>query len=307
MDFGLPLFPMIAVLIFVGVFALILIIIALSRTKTATDEARLGHYEILLLPSGHRYSGLLTLASSFVSEEHTFELARTETIRSDDAKKLQNAFGNLHFYAFRDGTSKYLLVSSENIEDVEFAKVVDEVFVFPFGWVSKRLVIGDGVEAEWGKWKVLSIEPRSLLTNLSAETFKTMTNISQAAGCIKDLSIRIKKEMPWKQIARAREKQLSDLQEKFAKSEHQKAELRLAAGKESLFVPEPTGETKTRVSITQGITFWQVLFSFIAFLTSLYLIPQQFPQQDPLILSAVVFFITLIAYPKVNKFFSKWF
>jgi len=298
--------PMLATLMVISTFGFIVLIIAVSRTKTATKEARIGHYRFVLLPSGKELSGVLTLARGLVSEEFTYELARTETIKDDDAEKLQEAFNKFYFYGLRSGR-KYLIVSSVNLESPEFAKVLGETFDFPHGYIAKRLVVGDAVETERSGWKVVVITPRNLTTGLSPTTFGEMASLGDAAACVKDLAIRVKKELPWKEVAKAREIQLKDAQNKFAESEHEKAEMRISLGREQLLVPTETPETKPKMSIIQGYSLWRILFSFIACLFGMYLIPQYYPQQDPVIPSAVIFIVTLLLYPAVKSHLSKWF
>lgn len=299
--------PMLATLIVISAFGFIVLIIALSRTKTATKEARIGHYKFILLPSGKQLSGVLTLARGLVSEEYTYELARTKTIKDDEAKKLQEAFDKFYFYALRSGR-KYLIVSAANLESPEFAKVLGETFDFPHGFIAKRLVVGDSVETERGGWKIVVITPRSLTTDLSPETFGEMAALGDAAACVKELAVRVKKELPWKEVAEARERQLKEAQNKFAESEAEKAEMRIALGREKLLVS--TGlplEAKTKMSITRGFPLWRVLVSFIASLFGAYLILQYYPQQDPMIPAGVIFIVALLLYPAVKKRLSKWF
>jgi len=302
--------PIIAAVLMISITAFLLVIFVLSKTKPATKEARVGLYDFLLLPSGKQLSGLLSLAEEVVAEHHALELARTKTIKSEQAKQLNDAFGDLFFYGLKSGGDKYLIASSQNLEDPEFAKVMSEEFVFPFGWIAKRMVTGDAGESEREGWHIVSIEPRSWKTNLTSETFEKMVAVGEAAACVKNLAIRIRKDLPYREIAEARGEQLDEAHKALAKSEHEKEEIKLGAAKKSLFGLEGGAPgAKPAQVVTEGFSFWRVLVSFISFLVTMALVPTYVPQLgEPLIPAGIIFFVVLFfVYPQAKKLFSRWF
>lgn len=294
-------YPMIAVVLLLGVVGVLILIFALTKTKVATNEARVGQFEIILLPNGKRLTGLVTLARKEVSPEFTFELSRNETIKKDEAKKLQETFEELHFYALRSGRDKCLIVSAENLESPEFGLVTSETFVFPFGFVSRRLVIGDATEKKRAGWRVISLSPRNLKTGLSPKVFEKMSDLSDACASIKEAAIRIKKEAPWKEVAHAVENQLKDAHNELATVKGECAKLRLALSSKSLF-GEPEKPVKLESIGKEGLlSFWRVVVAVVTFFLCFTYLPQTFPHIiDPLLPSLVLGAITFALYPRVR-------
>ena len=301
---------MIAALLMIGVTTFIILVIALTKTKRATAETQVGQYEFLLLPSGDRLSGLVTLAQGMVSSQYSYDLAAMKQIKPAEATKLKEMFDNLFFYALKSGNSKYLIASSANIESPQYSKVYPDVFVFPFGYVSRRMVIADAVEgAKWAGFKVVTISPMNLETNIKPDTFEKMENIGAIAACIKELSIRAKTEVPWKQIANSRAKQLKEAQDRIAEIEHEMEVMRLAITKERLVTGEgPTEPPKPKVTVTAGFSIWRVIVSFIAFCVTFYFTPMVYPLVDPWLPSIIMFIVMLLViYPVARKLLSRWF
>jgi len=293
--------PIIAALLMVGVIGVLVLIYALTKTKTATDEARIGQYELILLPSGKVISGLATLARKLVSPEFTFDLSRSKTITKDHAKKLQETFDKLHFYAIRGSSGKVLIISSKNLEDPEFAIVVSEKFTFPFGYMPRRLVVGDATETKRTGWKVITIEPRNMKTKVSPKIFETMKDVGEACASVKEAAIRIKKEMPWKEVAKAYEAQLKDAHNEVAKAKGEIGVLRLALGSKPLFGEEEVPIPKVSVGREGLLTFWRVAASVFLFFVMFSFLPTWLPTiiTDPLLPSIAIGVLFFILYPRL--------
>lgn len=118
--------PIIVFFAIVGIVLIILLIFALGKTKPATAEARIGQYNIILLPDGKSLSGLVTLAKKEVSPSLLYDLVRGTVISKEHAEDLADVFKDLYFYAMRSGRRKYLICSSQNLESPKYALVTTE-------------------------------------------------------------------------------------------------------------------------------------------------------------------------------------
>lgn len=290
--------PMMATLLVVGIVGMLILILALSKTKTATNEARLGHFEIILLPSGKRLKGIVTLARGLVSPMLTYTLAKEKVISRDQADILQENFKKLHFYGLKMGR-RYLIVSSANLEDPQYALVTSQVFSFPFGYVSHRLVIGDAVETERAGWKIVVIDPRNLETNVTPATFETMINIGDASASVNEAAIKLKKELPWKKIAKARESQLEDVHKKLAEKTAEVTVSKTALASKSLFDEEEKTEELGKAK-EGGITFFRLFAGAFAAAATFYLIPLWF-MADPVLPAVIMGVGVFLFYNKLLK------
>jgi len=299
--------PVLVLLAGVLVVSLIVLMWYLSRTKAATTEARVGQYEIIVLPSGDRITGLTSLARGLVKQEFTQVLAQTGRITNVQAKDLHGVFDKLFYYGIRGkGRGKYLIVSDQNIEDPHFAVPLEQVFELPFGYVTRRLVIADGVSTERAGWIVYSISPRNIETEILGERYTAMANVGEAAAAVKEAAIRLKKEMPWKEVAVAREKQLSEAHQEIAKISHEMSDLKLALAKKPLLEAERPPEV---IGIKSIFTWGRVLVPLVvAGVCHLFIIPQFRPDiLDPLPYSIGIGVVTFFVWPWIKAHASRWF
>jgi hypothetical protein len=299
--------PIIVLLVVVGIAGIIVLMWYLSRTKAATTEARIGQFEIDVLPSGDRVSGLTSLARSLVKQEYLQVLAQAERITDAQAKQMNKAFDDLFLYAMRGkGRGKQLIVSTENIEDPKFSIPLGQVFELPFGYVTRRLVVADGMSAERQGWKVYTIHPRNVQVEILGAERKTMTDIGEAAASVKEAAIRLQKEMPWKEVAAAREKQLHEAHERIAEISHENSDLKLALANKPLLEAERPPEIEVP---SKGMSIGRLIFTAIvgvAFQISI--IPYFRPEMDPLPYTIAAAVVSFIAWPWVYEHILKrWF
>jgi len=307
MDFApLSILPILVFLVCIGIVALIVLMWYLGRTKAATSEARLGQFEIVILPSGDRITGLTTLARSLVKQEFTQVLAQTGQITNDQASTLNKTFDKLFFYAVKGhGRGKFLIVSNESIEDPHFAVPLEQVFELPFGYITRRLVVADGVRTERAGWQVFTINPRRTDVEILGQTYTSMVNIGEAAACVKEAAIRLKNEIPWREVADAQGKQLSEVNNRVAELNYENQELKLALANKPLMEIEVPGQAQataagggwTRIIVT-GIAFAATHFGVVPYLMS---------GADPLPYSIVVALVTLFTWPWIHSKLKKWF
>jgi hypothetical protein len=300
--------PVLVLLAGVLVVSLIVLMWYLSRTKAATTEARVGQFEIIVLPSGDRITGLTSLARGLVKQEFTQVLAQTGRISGDQAKGLNKVFDQLFYYGIRGkGRGKYLIVSDQNVEDPHYSVPLEQVFELPFGYVTRRLVVADGVRTERAGWIVYSISPRNIEAEIIGERYTAMANVGEAAACVKEAAIRLQKEMPWKEVAVAREKQLSEAHAEIAKISHELSDRNLALAKKPLLEAERPPEAPS----IKGIFTWgRVLVPLVvAGACQLFIIPQWRPDiLDPLPYSIGIGVVTFFVWPWLKTHvLSRWF
>jgi hypothetical protein len=300
-----------ALVLLAGVLVLSLIVLMwyLSRTKAATTEARVGQYEIIMLPSGDRVTGLTSLARGLVKQQFTQVLAQTEHMTAAQAKQLQDVFDTLYYYGIRGhGRGKFLIVSDQNIEDPHYAVPLEQVFELPFGYVTRRLVIADGVQTQRAGWTVFSISPRDIETEILGERYTAMANVGEAAACVKEAAIRLQKEMPWREVANARERQLAEAHDEIAEISHENSDLKLALAKKPLLEAERPPEVKLGV---KGIFTWDRLLLplIVAGACHLFIFPQFWPDiKDPLPYSIGIGVLTFFLWPWIKgHVLSRWF
>jgi hypothetical protein len=299
--------PIIVFLVVVGIAGIIVLMWYLSRTKAATTEARIGQCEIVILPSGDRITGLTSLARSLVKQEYLQILAQAERITDTQAKQMNKAFEDLFLYGIRGkGRGKHLIVSTENIEEPKFSIPLGQVFELPFGYVTRRLVVADGVSTERQGWTVHTIHPRNVQVEILGAERKAMTDIGEAAASVKEAAIRLQKEMPWREVAIAREKQLHEAHEQIAEISHENSDLKLALANKPLLEAERPPEV---VVPSKGMSLGRLIVAGIvgvAFQISI--IPYFRPEMDPLPYAIVAAVVGFVAWPWVYEHLLKrWF
>ena len=265
--------PIVTALIAIVIFVVLLLIVFLSKTKTATNEARLGNYEIIVLPNGNRYSGMMTLARRLVNTEKTHFLYTAEKISEETAKKLDDVFTDWNFYAMKQGNRKVLIVSSKDLQSEQYSVTTDQIFSIPYGYSSQRLVIADGITVERAGWLVVSILPRPLDPELQPETSKQLTEIGEMSATITSLYVKASVERPYKVISENLEKQLHDAQEKLTKEASEKEMYRMAAAKKPLISIEPEIEPETERE-SKGLDIQRIAITvLVGVLSYLFILP----------------------------------
>jgi hypothetical protein len=290
--------PMLVTLALAGVIGMIVMMWYLSKTKAATTEARLGQFEIIVLPSGDRITGLTSLARGLVKQQFTTVLAQAERLTAVQAKDLNKAFDDLYFYGVSSGRGRFLIISDKNIEDPDYSIPLDEVFELPFGYVTRRLVVADGVSTERAGWKVYTLAVRNIKTEIVGKQYETMINIADAAACVREAAIRIQKEMPWREVALAREKQLGEAYVKIADISHENSDLKLALANKPLLEREaPPKPQITAKAMSWGRIIWSVIVGG----GFLYFSPMVKPDiGDPTMYAIGVGFVLFIFYPWIS-------
>jgi hypothetical protein len=301
--------PILVLLVGILVISLIILMWYLSRTKAATTEARVGQYEIIVLPSGDRITGLTSLARSLVKQEYTQVLAQTGRVTEDQAISLNQVFDQLYYYGIRGkGRGKYLIVSDQNIEDPHYSIPLEQVFELPFGYITRRLVVADGVRTERAGWIVYSISPRNIESEIVGERYTAMANVGEAAACVKEAAIRLQKEMPWREVALARERQLNEAHAEIATISNKNSDLELALAKKPLLESEHPPEIKT--GIKSIFTWDRILIPLsIAGVFHLWIFPQFRPDiLDPLPYSIGIGVLMFFLWPWFRgHVLSRWF
>jgi len=295
---------MLVFLITISVIGLLVLLWFLSRTKTVTTEARLGQFEIIILPSGDRITGLTSLARGMVKEEYLQTLAQTERITDQQAKDMNAAFEKLFFYGIRSGRRRILVVSNQNIESPAYSIPLEQVFELPFGYVTRRLVVGDGVSAELPRagWRVYTINPRNVqVEDLVGERYKNMVNIADAAGCVRDAAIRIQKEIPYREIAAAREHQLEEANANLAKMSHKLGLTQMALANKPLLETPSIPIPESKVS-AKTMSWDRIVVPIIAFFISQYAVPFIKPDiLDPTPYSIGIAALLFLFYPWIKS------
>ena len=280
-----------------------------SKTKRATNETDIGNFRFVFT-DGDYLEGQVTLAQKLMSEEYLQLLAAEKHITEDQKKDLLEKFISKHyFYALKAGRLRYLLVSQVNITDTEYHVPLDQRFVFPFGWQSSRMVLAHSVPSERGGWQVRVITPLSKKTGefVSTEIYKTMQNLGDACAVIKDLAIRIRDDIPYRELVESSRGQLVDAQEKLAIVASERDEAREAAGLTPLSgEPQPEG-AEASIGKKGGITFGRLVFAIAAFAVPYLVTALAFPQTDPFLISVGAAIAVFLLYHRVkNRLFKKW-
>lgn len=294
--------PYLVLLAGVSVVVAIVLLWYTSRTKAATDEARVGHFEIIILPSGDRVVGLTSLARGLVKQEYTQVMAQTKRITDAQATEMNKVFESLFYYGVRGrGRGKTLIVSDQNIESPHYSVDLEQVLEIPFGYVTRRLVIADGVRTERAGWEVYTISPRDIETEILGEKYTAMANVGEAAASIKEAAIRIQKEMPWREVAVAREKQLTEAHKQIAAVSNENSDLKLALAKKPLLEAERPPEQPT--PLRSIFTLDRILIPLIvAGAFQIYIFPTWRPDiLDPLPYSIVLGVVAFFIWPWIKQ------
>jgi len=298
-DNSLSFLPMLAALFIIGIVAVILMVYFSLRTKRATHESDLGQFQFVLLPDGESITGIITLARSLISDQHLQALVDSGHVKEDSAKKLSEVFGKLHFYAMKMGRGRMLFVSRYNIEDPKYHVDIKQIFSFPFGFRSHRLVIADSKATQRAGWDVRIITPYERGKAFDPKDWKSLCDIGDCAAAVKEAAIRIQNELPWKEVASAIRHELDEAQSKLAEVTSERDSALLALSTKPLLQSETPPTTTVSGG---GIPFWRIVVAIaVGALAEWVVIPWGWPRIDPTIYSIIIAGATFVVYPWVAK------
>jgi len=290
---------MLAALFIIGIVAVILMVYFSLRTKRATHESDLGQFQFVLLPDGESITGIITLARSLISDQHLQALVDSGHVKEDSAKKLSEVFGKLHFYAMKMGRGRMLFVSRYNIEDPKYHVDIKQIFSFPFGFRSHRLVIADSKATQRAGWDVRIITPYERGKAFDPKDWKSLCDIGDCAAAVKEAAIRIQNELPWKEVASAIRHELDEAQSKLAEVTSERDSALLALSTKPLLQSETPPTTTVSGG---GIPFWRIVVAIaVGALAEWVVIPWGWPRIDPTIYSIIIAGATFVVYPWVAK------
>jgi len=294
-DNSLSFLPMLAALFIVGIVAIILAVYFSLRTKRATAESDLGQFQFVLLPDGESVTGIITLARSLVSDQHLQSLVDSGHVKQESAKKLSETFSKLHFYAMKMGRARLLFVSKYNIEDPKYHVDIKQIFSFPFGFRSHRLVIADSKSTQRAGWDVRIITPYERGKTFDPQTWKQVCDIGDCAAAVKEAAIRIQNEQPWKEVATAIRHELDEAQTKLAEVTSERDSALLALSTKPLL----QSETPPTTTVSHGgIPFWRIVVAVVVgAIAQWVIIPWGWPRIDPTLYSIVIAGATFVVYP----------
>jgi hypothetical protein len=295
--------PIIAFLFIVGIAAVILLVYFSLRTKRATEEADLGEFQFVLLPEGESITGIVTLARSLVSDQYLQTLVDAGKLKDESAKKLSVAFEKLFFYAIKNGRVRYLFVSRFNIESPQYHVPIRQIFSFPFGFRSHRMVVADSKSTQRAGWEIRNITPYERGKKLDTEAWKEVCDVGDCAASLKEAAIRLQNEQPWKEVALAVRHELDEALGRLENVTTERDKALLALSTKPLLQSEtPVQEVRTG----GGIPFWRIVISIIMGAAAQWLIlPALWPTIDPTVYSIIICGVTFFAYPWVHSKLSE--
>jgi len=306
-DISISILPIITGIIAISAVLVILAAYFTSKTKRATNESDQGYFNFVFT-NGEFLEGQVTLAQKLMQDEYVQILAAEGHIKNDEAKSLvENYLKKHYFYAFRSGRLKYLIISSVNITDTQYHISLDQRFVFPFGFQSVRMVIANVVVGERGGWQVRNITPLAKGGEFtSTEIYKTMQDLGEAAAVIKQVAIRIKDDIPYREMVESSRDQLREAQQALAEKSAECDLAYQAAGLTPLSGGEPT-ETPTPAKKKGWVTLGRLIAGVICFLVPQFLIVPYFaPSTDPFLISLTAGVIAFLVFPWIRSKFDRW-
>jgi hypothetical protein len=115
-----------------------------DRVQPPTDEPEIGTYRFALMGTGRVLEGLTTTAVNTVNEAVFYRL---RSLGSEKVDQIRDALNGLYLYAVREGKSKVLIISDQNIENEVFSDSIrGQRWSLFGGWSRYRCVYGFGVE-----------------------------------------------------------------------------------------------------------------------------------------------------------------
>jgi len=304
-DNSLSFLPIVALLFILCIVSVILMVYISLRTKRATHESDIGQFQFVLLPDGESITGICTLARTLVSDQYLQTLVDSGHVSDASAKKLSATFSKLNFYAIKNGRAKILFVSKFNIEDPKYHVDIKQIFAFPFGFRSHRLVIADSKASQKAGWDIRVITPYERGKEFDPKTWKEVVDIGDCAAAVKEAAIRIQSEQPWKEVAAAIRHELDEAQNKLAEVTSERDSALLALSTKPLL----QSETPPQTTVTGGgIPFWRLVVTVAAAAIGQWVIfPSIWPHTDPTVYSILLGGATFILYPIVTRKLSELF